>query len=302
MSTAKTQVNLQILNDFLSKRAVSSLSLKSITGGELSQAYTFSENGKEKILRINKNDEGFQKDKYAAEHFSSDQLPIPQIEEIGKLADGMYFAISERATGKPLDMFSSEEVLSMMPAIVDLATTIHKTKLNNEGYGWWRIDGTGKCDTWLEALDEMQEADDDYKLKNVSFFEPDFYKRVTDEIKKYYQYCPEERHLVHQDYGYDNVIADGDRITGVIDWHGSMYGDFLWDVAWLEFWDKSKGYKQAFRDYYAMHSMLPEHFDERIKCYKLITGKNSMAFFAKSNQAEKYKFAKTQLEFILNEE
>jgi len=302
MSTAKTQVNQKILNDFLKSRKIDVTTLKPITGGELSQAYIFSDNSENKILRINKNDEGFLKDKYAAEHFSSEIIPIPKIEDIGKLSNDMYFAISTQALGKPLDQFSKQEIASMMKSIVTVANAIHKTKLQNNGYGWWRTDGTGKCDSWQEALDEMQVAEDDYKLKDVHFFDMDFYNNLTAKIKSYYQYCPEERYLVHQDYGFGNVIANGNRITGVIDWHGSLYGDFLWDVAWLEFWDKSKGYKQAFKDYYLQNGGLPNHFDERIKCYKLITGANSMAFFAKSNQPEKFKFAMGELESILNQE
>ena len=44
------------------------------------------------------------------------------------------------------------------------------------------------------------------------------------------------RHLVHADLLHGNVLVAGDRITAVLDWGCSLYGDFLYDVAWMTFW------------------------------------------------------------------
>src|SRR5207249_1974221 len=46
--------------------------------------------------------------------------------------------------------------------------------------------------------------------------------------------CPEERQVVHGDYGYDNVLAEHGRVTGVLDWEALRYGDPLYDVAYLQ--------------------------------------------------------------------
>ena len=46
----------------------------------------------------------------------------------------------------------------------------------------------------------------------------------------------QERHLIHSDLlNYNVLVADG-RISAVIDWGCAMYGDFLYDLAWFEFW------------------------------------------------------------------
>ena len=47
---------------------------------------------------------------------------------------------------------------------------------------------------------------------------------------------PEARHLVHSDLLNFNVLAEDDRVSAVFDWGAALYGDFLWDVAWLTFW------------------------------------------------------------------
>jgi hygromycin-B 4-O-kinase len=47
---------------------------------------------------------------------------------------------------------------------------------------------------------------------------------------------PTPRHIVHQDLLNRNVLVQGSEITAVIDWGNSLYGDCLYDAAWLIFW------------------------------------------------------------------
>ena len=69
--------------------------------GEWSRAYAFQRDGAEYIVRFSALDEDFHKDRIAA-GYSSRDLPIPAVVEIGETDDG-YFAISERASGGFLD-------------------------------------------------------------------------------------------------------------------------------------------------------------------------------------------------------
>lgn len=295
MSTVKTKVDLQLVEDFLQHHyRLDKVALEVIADGEISQAYFFEVSGQQKVLRINaKTDEGFQKDIYATKHFKSDQLPIPTIDEIGQLDNGMYFAVSERTPGKTLDRFSADELVSLLPEIIATADAIHKIEPKGEGYGWFKIDGTAPCKSWHEALDNLQASEDDNSLPDISFFEMDYYQGLQAKIKDLYQYIPNDvRHLVHGDYGFGNTLSDGKMITGVIDWHDGRYGDPLWDVAWLDFWGDQVGFAAAFRQHYDDQGRLPDNFDERIQCYKLITGSTGLAFFAKSGQQEKYEHAK----------
>lgn len=290
MSTAKTRVDQQLVEDFIKQHyGLKDISLETIADGEISQAYYFDLNGQQKVLRINaKTDEGFQKDIYAAEHFKSDQLPIPTINEVGQLDNGMYFAISDRSAGKTLDRFTSDELVSLLPEIIATADVIHKIKPLGEGYGWFKTDGTAPCSSWHEALDDVQASEDDSSLPDIPFFEMDYYHALQAKIKDLYQYVPNDvRQLVHGDYGFGNTLSDGKTITGVIDWHDGRYGDPLWDVAWLDFWGDKVGFAAAFRQHYDDHGRLPNNFDERVQCYKLITGSTGLAFFAKSGQKEK---------------
>jgi hygromycin-B 4-O-kinase len=41
---------------------------------------------------------------------------------------------------------------------------------------------------------------------------------------------------VHGDMVNHNVLVQDPRITAVIDWGNALYGDWLYDAAWLIFW------------------------------------------------------------------
>jgi hygromycin-B 4-O-kinase len=290
MSTAKTEVAPENIEGFITSHGYTGATFEPVEGGELSQAYFFSTANGDMVLRINTTDEGFLKDKYAAEHFASDTLPIPPVRNIGQLAEDKYFAVSDRAHGKVLESFSLDAIRALMPQIIAVVDAIHATPPNGEGYGWLRLDGSGHASSWHQALDQMQSTDDE-KLAKVEFFEKEYYDHVRAEAEAYYQYCPDIRQLIHGDLS-GNTLSDGARITGVIDWHSAMYGDPLWDIAWLDFWAGTRGYAEAFRQHYAQQNRLPDNFNERLTCYKLIIGANSLAFFAKSGQPEKYDYTK----------
>jgi aminoglycoside phosphotransferase (APT) family kinase protein len=47
--------------------------------------------------------------------------------------------------------------------------------------------------------------------------------------------CPEERRFLHGDDGFGNVLARDGEVTAVLDWLDAKDGDFVDDVAWLDF-------------------------------------------------------------------
>jgi hypothetical protein len=50
----------------------------------------------------------------------------------------------------------------------------------------------------------------------------------------------ERRDVVHWDYTLDNVLALGDRVTGIVDWGGTRSGDRLFDVATLVYYGRGE--------------------------------------------------------------
>ena len=50
------------------------------------------------------------------------------------------------------------------------------------------------------------------------------------------QGLPGGRHIIHGDLLNRNVLVADSKITAVIDWGNALYGDWLYDAAWLIFW------------------------------------------------------------------
>ena len=84
--------------------------------------------------------------------------------------------------------------------------------------------------------------------------------------------CPEERALVHGDFGSNNVLAEGEHITGVIDWSEAMIGDPLYDVANIFFWRTWLPCMERQAQYFEAHPFKVPNWEERILCYQLRIG------------------------------
>ena len=114
-----------------------------------------------------------------------------------------------------------------------------------KGYGPTTPDGNGEHTSWREYLLDVGHDPLDSETNRVTGWRsrlatmPEV-ERGFDEacaaLMSLVTACPEIRHLVHSDLLYGNVFVSGDRVTGVFDWGCTLYGDFLYDVAWLTFW------------------------------------------------------------------
>ncbi|MHB8630567.1 MAG: aminoglycoside phosphotransferase family protein [Candidatus Limnocylindria bacterium] len=105
-------------------------------------------------------------------------------------------------------------------------------------------------------------------------------------MRELIEHCPEERHLVHDDLMNFNVLADGDRISAVLDWGSSKYGDFVYDVAKLVFYQpwyaawRNLDFAVLARAHYDAIGLAVPRFAERLACYCLSIGLSDMAYSA----------------------
>jgi hygromycin-B 4-O-kinase len=102
--------------------------------------------------------------------------------------------------------------------------------------------------------------------------------------------CPEARHLVHSDLLNFNVLVTDDRVGAVFDWGAAIYGDFLWDVAWLTFWQPwyaewaSVDLRASVQRHYQEIGLAVPNFDARLRCYELAIGLDGLAYQAWANK------------------
>lgn len=312
MSTHKTAIDQDGIYAFVKNEfAAEPENFEVISGGEGSQAYRFDVEDKSYVIRINKHgDRGFKKDEYVANHFASTQIPVPKIHKIGKFDDGMYYCISEKVEGKILDKFSVEELEPLLPHMFDILKAIHATDISTStGYGKWYLgretdkEPEGEYESWKECLLDVgkftKAGPDGQTLFDKTFLEKEVWDRTFARLEELTAFCPEDRYLIHGDYGFNNVLSDGKNITGVIDWEGSMYGDFLFDAAWLSFWSSNIKYQDLYFNYCNEKGISLEHYVERMLCYKLYVGLGSLSFYAYSGQEAKYKKSVERIDSLL---
>ena len=110
------------------------------------------------------------------------------------------------------------------------------------GFGLWAGDGQGQSPSWRAFL---LEVDKDHPHRRTFGWRrtldahPDRARLFDNEFARLHRLvdaCHEERRLVHADLINDNVFVEGGAVSGVFDWGCSLYGDSLYDDAWLAFW------------------------------------------------------------------
>ena len=306
MLEAKANMHEDRITDFLQNHFNKPINnVDRIYGGEQSQGFFFIVDGEEFVIRINKENEGFEKDKYMYDTFASSDVPIPQVMEIGKMDEKYFYAITKKVPGKILNSYSDEEFTQIFLQVFQVLEHMRNTDIStSQNFGHFTATGEAHFSSWKEFLLSINDEDWFHweRIFEETFFEKtvfeDAYKKLTELVS----FCPEERYLVHGDFGGDNVIAQKDEITGIIDWSEALYGDFLYDVAWMDFWNNhALSVKDTFYELSHNKGDNMDHYNERILAYQIRLGLSSLYFYAITNQFEKYVWSRDKLMSVMKQ-
>jgi hygromycin-B 4-O-kinase len=266
--------------------------------GVWSKAFAFRRAGRDYVIRFGAHQEDFRKDRLAA-RYAGPALPIPRVVEIGEAFGGTY-AISERVFGTYIDDVDEAQMRALLPSLFAALDAARLADLSGTtGYGGWDADGTAPYPSWRSALVDVANDRPTDRIHGwrerlaaspvgVGPFE-EAYRHLlalADQV-------PEERHLIHSDLLHYNVLVEADRITGVLDWGCAMYGDFLYDLAWLCFWQPRQGandvwypawpridFRAEAARHYAAFGLDVPHFAERLRCCQIHIGLAGQAYQA----------------------
>ena len=260
-----------------------------IGAGMFAQAYTFVVDGRAYVMRVNAWLDDFQKDVFAREHFASASLPIPKVVCVAQFDATRYCCITERCASRTLRDNDNADDLPVVPSLFDTLDAIHRIDVSpSRGWGLADANGNGRFDSWSESLLTLFNHKFDYDwttIKRQPFFDKGLFDEIFQAMRQLLSYCPIDRCLIHRDYGFDNVVADGSRVTGVLDWAEFGYGDFLYDVAYLDFFSQNIPYGDLWR---ARSKSIIPHFEERMRCYMLYNGLHDMAIAATVGNERSY--------------
>lgn len=211
-----------------------------VGAGGWSHAHSFVYDGMKYVIRWSQVADNFERDAYAI-RFARHGLPIPSITAQGH-TDHAYYAISPFVAGAFLESLSSTELEATLPALLNTLHGIRSVDLSStSGFGFWNGRGVGSHESWHAfLLDDKNESPGSlihgWRAKlEASSMGTDAYDQLWHSFVSLVERCPEERSLVHSDLLNRNVLTRSGEITAVLDWGSSIYGDALYDVAWIIF-------------------------------------------------------------------
>lgn len=185
------------------------------------------------MIRVNRTIEGFEKDAFAHRRFARIDLPIPKVLHIGEIED-RYYCITDKLAGATLQGLTPEKLVPLLAPTARIIEAIAQSDVEGiSGFGPFGAEGVGRNTSWREFLTSIADCDWGAIKARVDMARV---ARFLDKLDVLADGCPEMRRLVHGDFGSNNVLTDGLRITGVIDWSEAMIGDPVYDIANIFYW------------------------------------------------------------------
>jgi len=258
--------------------------------GAWSQCFGFKRGTQDLVIRFGHHVDDFQKDRIASSWIAPG-LPIPEVIEIGQGSDRFY-AISTRVRGVPLESLSTPEWQALVPAVASALEALRLTDLSaTQGYGSWGADGNARFESWYEYL---LSVGDDAPDKRTHGWRERLARHVRGQVAFAWGFDllarvasePVPRCLIHGDLLNRNVLVGDKTISGVFDWGCSAYGDFLYDLAWFEFWAPwhpnldIDGLKAELENRWRADDSTPANKDTRLLACHLHIGLDHLAYNA----------------------
>jgi aminoglycoside phosphotransferase (APT) family kinase protein len=275
--------------------------VKFIGAGDWSRAFSFNREGLELVARFGKYREDFEMDRLAMA-FERPGLPVPRVLEIGP-AFGESFAISERHVGRFLDSIGVGESEQLASGVLRLLDALREIPVDqNSSARWPRGSPHISWRDWLttSVVDDGNERVGGWRKQLARAPEIEaLYTRSVQEMLAIVADVPTTMHVVHRDLLNRNVLVDDQcSVTAVYDWGCSVFGDYLFDVAWFTFWAPwMKGVGQLdvgelVRSHHREIGVDVTSYDARLRCYELQIGAEHLGYQTMMNDpAERVKVA-----------
>jgi hygromycin-B 4-O-kinase len=279
--------------------------LEPLGSGAWSKAYALELDGQEVVARFGAHGEDFAKEQVMGE-FSSTQLPIPKVLEIGE-APGGFFAVSERVYGEFLDELSESDMGAVLPSLLSALDAVRDIDVSRTtGYGYWTPAGKAPHATWQEALLDVAVDRSGGRIhgwrqaldSSPTGAKP--FDAALNVLRDLAPDLPAERHIIYADWMYHNVFVGHGRINAVVDWGNSMYGDHLYDAAWLLFcWSWSPqlsaiDVRDELDQRWAAQGSVPNDLEHRLLAYQIHIGLGAQAHSALIGRFDSLAFSAEQ--------
>jgi hygromycin-B 4-O-kinase len=267
----KPSLSSQTIHGMLQRRWGTVSDFSPLTEGLASQAFAFRHAAADYVVRVSRSIDGFAKDRFVYRSFASPDLPIPEVLDIGQLDDTHAFCVSRRMPGMRLQDMDDAHLSRLVGPTVQLVATIAVADIRRtHGFGRFDTTGIGPYERWHDFLSGIMDPQRyDWAQAGRTAHMPTI-RALWRLVAELAAQCPEERRLIHGDFGAYNVLTDGEHVTAVIDWDRALFGDPLYDVANLLFW-REEHLRPLIERIEQQGDTIPG-WHERVLCYQLRIG------------------------------
>lgn len=225
-----------------------------------SQAFRFEVGVDAFVVRIAASVRGFEKDRWAAD-VAGRHVPVPVVNAIGAL-DNAHYCVTQLLHGVTLEDLAPGEAARLVYEVEAAWAALEATDVESiAGFGDFDASGDAPAHSWRDVL-----------LTTLESTEPTDDERVLEAYARLVDRCPEERSLVHADFGSNNILVHEGAVSGVLDWEHALVGDPLYDVANTRFWATHLPCMELQAAHFdRTQSGLPA-YEDRVLCYALRIG------------------------------
>ena len=267
-----------------------------VGAGAWSECFGFTDPEGSFVVRFGHHVDDFDKDRLAA-RFATFGLPVPGFRALGRTTDDWY-VVTRRVRGDPIEELDAAGWSAVVPSLFAALDAMADADLGSmSGFGGWDRSGHAPHPTWRDHLMSVGIDTPDRRTHGWrrKLAESSIGERLLDAavaaLNDVADACPTgERGLIHSDLINRNVLVDTGRITGIFDWGCSMYGDPIFDLAWLSFWSPWHPGLQSVNivDRWQAHATATGRslsgFDDRLRACHLAIGIDHLGYNAFMNR------------------
>ena len=170
-------------------------------------------------------------------------IPVREVDSVHKTEDGVAYCFSKFIAGRKLFDLSDRERREIAEPVIDILLRMAEVEIPaNSGYGRFDANGNAPYKTWHNFVSVIyNDKVRDWSVLSLRNFSDTVVRKAIDELQKNIHYAQIDNPcLVNGDAGSYNIIALDGKITGLIDCGSALYGDPLYCMANLLFWNEDK--------------------------------------------------------------
>ena len=281
------------------------LDLVEVKGSPIMRTFSFLVEDQEYLIRFNNDNmmnSNLPKEKYIWRKLAPAGIPVVQIIQTGRF-HGLHFAISPRIQGQRASELSRKSIENCLPQLVEKLDGLRSFDVSDTtGYGVFDHEGRGTSPSWSDFLALISKEEDErdyfgkwYHLFDDTFLELDLFQDLHLRMSNLTDCLTSERFLVHGNYTLHNILTQSGRVVAILEWLDARYGDFLYDVASLDFWYPWLGVQDLFLNHYEKCMVRVPFYRERLLCYEYHIALGALRFFAYSRNKESYGIVRSMI-------